>query len=56
MKSIKVIFKDSQYNYVTSISDKATEEEVKKYFLGKWFDMGIFPAENMQQCINVIFI
>jgi hypothetical protein len=54
MKAVKVIFADSQYDYTTSINPKATDEELKKYFVGAVFNLGAYPAENMQKCIDII--
>jgi hypothetical protein len=54
MKAVKVIFADNQYNYTTSVNPKATNEELKKYFVGAVFNLGVYPVENMQKCINII--
>ena len=53
MKAIKVIFLDSKYNYFTSVNPKLTDEEVKRYFVNKVFDVGSFPKENPQKCIKI---
>jgi hypothetical protein len=53
MKSVKVIFKDSKYNYTTSVNEKATDNEIRRYFIGQMFNIGCYPIENMQQCIDV---
>lgn len=53
MKTIKVIFKDPEYNYKTSVSATATKESIKAYFIGQYFNLGAYPTENMQQCISV---
>ena len=55
LNSVKVIFKDSKYNYVTSISCNATKESAEAYFFNKFFNMGCYPAENMQKCIAIEF-
>lgn len=56
MKTVKVIFKDSTYNYVTNINGQVSESEARKYFVGKYFDLGVYPKEDMQQCINIELI
>lgn len=53
MKSVKVIFKDSKYNYSTSVNGKCTNDEIRKYFIGQMFNIGCYPVENMQECIDV---
>lgn len=55
MHSVKVMFADEKYNYVTSISPQSTEESAKKYFVGKFFDMGCFPVEDLQKCTGIEF-
>jgi len=53
MNAIKVIFKNPIYNYVTSVNPKVTEEEIKKYFVNTVFDVGSYPEENPQKCIEI---
>jgi hypothetical protein len=53
MKSVKILFSDSKHNYSTSINPKCSEEDIKKYFLNKWFNVGAYPIENMQKCVSV---
>ena len=53
MKTVKVIFADPDYNYTTSVSDTATDESLKDYFINTFFNMGIFPEEKMMKCINI---
>lgn len=55
LNTVKVLFADSQYNYSTDVSANSTKESVNEYFVGKLFDKGIYPVENMQQCIGVEF-
>ena len=38
LRSVKVIFKDSKYNYSTSIN--GTNEEIERYFVGALLNMG----------------
>jgi hypothetical protein len=53
MSYVKVKFADNKYNYVTSINPQCTLEEVTKHFVNTYFDMGIFPIENVQKCIDI---
>lgn len=52
---VKVIFEDPMYNYFTHVSHNSTEEGCGSYFIGKYFDVGIYPKENMQKCIDIKF-
>ena len=54
MKAVKVMFADSQYDYTTSVNPQVTDEELKKYFVGAVFNLGAYPVENMQKCIDII--
>ena len=42
LNSVDVIFKNPKYNYTTSVSAKATEESVRKYFVGQIFNVGTY--------------
>jgi hypothetical protein len=53
MQEVRIMFEDDVYNYTTSVNGERTEEEIKKYFVGKYFNMGVYPNENMQQCTNI---
>ena len=55
MKSVTVIFNDESLNYVTSVGAKVTFQEAVDYFVGKWFNLGKSDADNMQQCVAIIF-
>src|SRR5574343_112446 len=52
---VKVLFEDSKYNYSTDVSAETTKESAEAYFVGKYFDMGIFPVENLQKCTGIEF-
>ena len=56
LNTVKVLFADAKYNYTTGVSSQSTEETAKAYFVGKYFDLGIYPNENMQECTNIEFI
>ena len=51
--AIRIYFKNPKYNYTTDISNQATEESCKSYFVGKYFNVGIYPKENLQKCIRI---
>lgn len=53
LASVDVIFENPDYNYSTSINPDASEEEVRKYFVGNMFDMGVYPSENFQKVIDI---
>ena len=55
LNTVKVLFTDSKYNYETNVSANATEQTTKEYFVGKYFDLGIYPKEDMQKCIDIEF-
>jgi hypothetical protein len=55
LNSVKVMFQDSQYNYETNVSAETTKESAEAYFLNTLFDVGVFPRENMQECISIEF-
>jgi hypothetical protein len=52
-KIVKVIFDNKEYNYSTNVNPKATDEEIQKYFVNNYFDVGIFPHENLQKVIKI---
>jgi hypothetical protein len=52
-KAVKVIFEDSKYNYTTSVNPEATDESLKKYFIGTTFNVGTYPTELMKKCISI---
>jgi hypothetical protein len=54
MKSVKVIFKNPKFNYITNVN--GTKESIKKYFVGTFFDVGIYPRELMREVINIEFL
>lgn len=56
LTTIKVIFKDPRYNYLTDINANAPHETVKDYFINTSFDMGCYPVEDLQVCIDIEFI
>jgi len=55
LNSVKVLFADPSYNYETNVSAQSTEKSVDEYFVGKSFNLGIFPKEDFQKCTAVEF-
>lgn len=55
MNSVKVIFKNSNFNYITTVSDQIDKQKAKSYFVGSFFDVGMFPNENLQKCNKIAF-
>lgn len=52
---VKVIFENPEYNYTTNVGVNVTEEEARNYFVGKMFNVGIYPKQNMQKAIDIEF-
>jgi hypothetical protein len=53
LASVEVMFENPEYNYSTSVNPNATEQEIRKYFVGNMFDMGVYPSENFQKVIDI---
>ena len=56
MSAVKVMFKNPKYNYTTSVSAQSTEQSCNDYFIGYAFNMGQYPKDDYQRCINIEFI
>ena len=56
MKSVKVIFSDRSKEYVTDINERQSDEEIVSYFVGKSFNLGVYPKEEMHQCKKVVIL
>ncbi|MEA5619935.1 hypothetical protein VB711_19095 [Cronbergia sp. UHCC 0137] len=41
------------YTWETSISATASYESTIEYFLRKYFDVGIYPVENLEKVVKV---
>jgi len=50
-KTAHVKFANPKYNYSTSVNGKLSDEEVRKYFLNQWFNMGHIE-DDMQKCVE----
>lgn len=53
MDSVKVTFENGD-SFETDFNAEVSREEIKKYYLGKYFNLGSVD-DNMQKCINVEF-
>jgi hypothetical protein len=53
--AVRVYFSNPKYNYSTSVGPNVTEEEAKKYFLGKFFNVGVYPKEILQKPTRIKF-
>lgn len=47
------MFEDQANNYKTPVNGKLTDQEIKEYFINNVFNVGAYPVENVQICINV---
>ena len=52
LKTAKVIFTESKHDYSTSVNGKLSDQQIKDYFINTVFDVGMYPVENMQKCID----
>jgi hypothetical protein len=50
LKTVYVRFDEWKYNYHTNVNGKLSDEEVKKYFIDQWFNLGDGEKDNMQKC------
>ena len=53
MPTVTVKFRDPKLNYSTSVSKQTTEEKARDYFVGKRFDVGVYPEERMERVIDI---
>ena len=53
-KHIKLTTASSSWN--TCINPNMSDEEIEKYFLNKFFDVGLYPIEKMEQVVKVEFL
>jgi len=52
---VTIKFDNPKYNYTTNVSSSTTEAEAKRFFVGKMFNVGSYPKENMQKVIGIDF-
>jgi len=53
--AVRVYFSNPKYNYTTTVGANVTEEIAKKYFLGKFFNVGVYPKEILQKPTRIKF-
>lgn len=53
LPSVEVIFENPKHNYVTNMAKNVTREDAMNYFIGKKFNVGVFPNENLQKVIDI---
>lgn len=51
-KIATVMFANSKYDYETIVSGKVPDSQVKAYFKGSVFNLGKYPAESPQLCVE----
>ena len=52
LKDIKLTYSDGSINS-TSINGAYSDNEIRAYFLGKVFNVGVYPRETMAKCVKV---
>lgn len=55
LRTVKVLFKDSRYNYSTSVNGSVSERETFEYFVGTQFNPDHKDGEVLQTCIGIEF-
>ena len=53
LNSVEVIFTNPDYNYTTSVASAITEDDARKYFVGKSFNVASFPKEQFEEVIDI---
>jgi len=53
--AVKVYFKNPKHNYTTTVGPNVTAEDAKKYFLDKYFNVGVYPKESLQKPTKIKF-
>jgi len=56
MNSVQVMFNDPKYNYITSVSAQSSERSCTDYFVGETFNLGTYPKDDFQRCVDIKFI
>lgn len=55
LHTVEVIFENPKYNYSTAVSPNSTEDSARKYFVGKKFNVGTYPKEQMEEVVDIKF-
>lgn len=53
--AVRVYFDNPKYNYSTSVGSNVTAESAKAYFVGKYFNVGVYPKEMLKKCTRIKF-
>lgn len=56
MPSFKVKFENPKYDFVTTMSPNITLEDAEDYYVGRYFNVGVYPKENMQKVVSVEYL
>ena len=56
MNSVQVRFNDPKYNYITSVSAQSSKQSCTDYFVGEAFNVGQYPKDDYQRCVDIKFI
>ena len=54
MRVVKVIFEESKFNYVTSVSPQSDDWGLCSYFIGTNFNVEGFPSERTEICKEIL--
>lgn len=52
LKAVKCTCENGE-TWTTDINGNCSIQEIESYFVGQYFDMGIYPKEDLQKCIKV---
>lgn len=52
MKKVEVLFRNSKYDFITSVDDEITNTQIHNYYVHNVFNFGI-DKDNLQECIDV---
>jgi len=53
LKTVYVKFSEWKHNYHTNVNGNLKNEEIRNYFVGKFFNLGDASADNMQKCTDI---
>ena len=56
LNAVEVHFDNSEYDYITNVSSNSTKVSCELYFVGQYFNVAIYPNENLQKCKSITFI
>jgi hypothetical protein len=47
------MYADSSLNHWTSVAAGISEADARAYFVGEWFNRGVYPEELMVQVVDI---